>query len=196
MFTGLIEACAPVLRVERRGAGSRLHIASPGRGFALLEGQSVCVSGACLSVVTADEREVAFDISAETLARTWFDALEEGDVLNLERSLKLGDRLDGHMVSGHVDGRGRIVGIEEAGDGGSVITFEAEPHIARFLVDKGSIAVDGISLTLVAPEGPRFRVAVIPLTLERTSLGRAVEGQAVNLEADMVGKWVERLMRA
>src|SRR6478752_3720673 len=113
MFTGLIEACVPVLRVERRGSGVRAWVVSP--PFELALGQSVAVSGCCLTVAedprTGRDGEVAFDLSAETLARTWFGRLEAGDRLNLERALEVGDRLDGHMVSGHVDGRGRIVEI-------------------------------------------------------------------------------------
>jgi riboflavin synthase len=205
MFTGLIEACVPILRVERRGSGVRAWVAAP--PFELALGQSVAVSGCCLTVAqavrsadsqpsdTGREDAIAFDLSAETLARTWFGRLESGDRVNLERALEVGDRLDGHMVSGHVDGRGRIIAIDDVGDGGKAITFEIGDDLERYLIDKGSITLDGISLTVVEPRGPRFQVAVIPLTLEHTSLGYAVEGQMVNVEADLVGKWVERLLR-
>jgi riboflavin synthase len=192
MFTGLIEACVPVLRVERRGSGVRAWVVAP--PFELELGQSVAVSGCCLTVAEDPSAGgIAFDLSAETLARTWFGRLEVGDRVNLERALEVGDRLDGHMVSGHVDGRGRILAISDVGDGGKVITFEIGADLERYLIDKGSITLDGISLTVVDPRGPRFDVAVIPLTLEHTCLGYAVEGQLVNVEADLIGKWVERL---
>jgi riboflavin synthase len=135
-----------------------------------------------------------FDLSAETVARTWFGALESGLPLNLERALRLGDRLDGHMVSGHVDGLAEVAAVEDSGDGGRRFTFEVAPGLERYLIEKGSVTLDGTSLTVVEPDRRRFDVAVIPLTLERTNLGRAVVGQRVNVEADLVGKWIERLL--
>ena len=195
MFTGLIEACVPVLGVERRASGLALRVRAP-EGWVLGRGASVAVSGACLTAVGGAARELAFDVSSETLARTWFGALEPGRQVNLERALRLGDRLDGHLVAGHVDGRGRIVAVEDPGDGGRTFRFEVEPELERYLVDKGSVTLDGISLTVVAPQGPRFAVAVIPETLARTSLGVARVGDAVNVEADLVAKWIERLARA
>ncbi len=116
-------------------------------------------------------------------------------MVNLERALCLGDRLDGHMVSGHVDGAGRVTAIQDVGDGGRVITFEVDPGLERYLVDKGSISLDGVSLTVVRPKGRQFDVALIPLTLELTNLGAAEVGTPVNVEADMIGKWIERLGR-
>ncbi len=197
MFTGLIEACVPILRVERRGEGLRIGVVSP--PFEVEIGQSIAVSGCCLTVAedprTSASGEVAFDLSAETLARTWFSRVAPGDLVNLERAVKVGDRLDGHMVSGHVDARGRIALIADVGDGGKVLTFEVAPELERFLVDKGSITLDGISLTVVEPRGPHFQVSLIPHTLAHTNLGTAVEGQVVNVEADLIGKWIERLLR-
>ena len=108
--------------------------------------------------------------------------------------MRLGDRLDGHMVSGHVDGQGRVVAIEDVGDGGRELHFELEAGLERYLIEKGSVTLDGTSLTVVEPVGGRFRVAMIPVTLEVTSFGRARVGQQVNVEADLVGKWVERLL--
>jgi riboflavin synthase len=154
------------------------------------------VSGACLTVAEAPGEDLAFDLSAETLARTWLGALEAGGEVNLERAMRLSDRLDGHLVSGHVDGRGRISDVRDAGDGGRTVAIEVEPGFERYLVDKGSVAVDGVSLTVVSPRGRTFDVALIPVTLEKTTLGRAEPGRAVNLEADAIGKWVERLLRA
>ncbi|MBK7643420.1 MAG: riboflavin synthase [Planctomycetes bacterium] len=139
-------------------------------------------------------RELAFDLSAETLERTWFGELAEGAELNLERSLRVGDRLDGHLVSGHVDGVGRVLASRRSGDGGVLMEFEGPSGFERWLVEKGSVTVDGVSLTVVRPRERRFEVALIPLTLLHTTLGRASAGQPVNLEADAIGKWVERLV--
>jgi riboflavin synthase len=195
MFTGLVEGKARVRKVESRGTGMRLVLEPGIPGFEARPGQSIAVSGACLSVAgePGPAGELAFDLSAETLACTWFAGLREGTELNLERALRIGDRLDGHLVSGHVDGIGRVVGREASGDGGSLMEFEAPPGFERWLVEKGSVTVDGISLTIVRPQGRRFAVALIPLTLAQTTLGSAQAGAPVNLEADLIGKWVERL---
>ena len=213
MFTGLVEAKGTVRSVERAGAGLRLRVAAP-RDWSFAGGESVAVSGACLTVAGlfapgttkaapwgTSGAELLFELSAETLARTWFAALEPGRELNLERSLRLGDRLDGHLVSGHVDGVGRVAAAEDTKDGGRRLAFEVAdaagaPPLERFLVDKGSITVDGVSLTVVVPRGRRFDVALVPLTLERTTLGSARPGDAVNLEADLLGKWIDRLLVA
>lgn len=207
VFTGLVEAKRPIVRVETRGTGRRLVVRGP--GWAIGDGESISVSGACLSVAAlvdsnsgkalawgSESADLAFDVSAETLARTWFTTLAEGREVNLERALQIGSRLDGHFVSGHVDGVGRVTSIENSGDGGRLIEFEVPPELARFLVDKGSITIDGVSLTVVAPKLRRFSVAVIPLTLEKTTLGRARVGDEVNLEADVLGKWVDQLLAA
>ena len=114
--------------------------------------------------------------------------------MNLERSLRLSDRLGGHLVSGHVDGLGTILSIEDSGDGGRLFTFSVPPAFERYQIPKGSVAIDGISLTVVDPRGPAFDVAIIPETLERTSLGAADVGQRIHLEADQIGKWIERLL--
>lgn len=205
MFTGLIEACVPVLAVERRGTGARLRLRRPaaaaGAGpFDAAGGASLAVSGCCLTLLPEGAEgsapgELAFDVSAETLARTWFAELEPGRRVNLERALRVGDRLDGHMVSGHVDAIGRITDLADSGDGGRALTVEVPADFARWLIDKGSVTVDGVSLTVVEPEGRRFTVALIPHTLAATHLGEARVGQPVNLEADLVGKWIERLAR-
>ena len=199
MFTGLVEAKTAVRSALAVGTGFRITLARP-EGFETRPGDSVSVSGACLTVVgpRAGSRprtdDLEFDLSLETLERTWFRALRAGDEVNLERAMRLSDRLDGHLVSGHVDGQGRLVSIEDAGDGGRRLTIEVGAGFERYLVDKGSIAVDGVSLTVVAPRGRLFDVAMIPLTLEKTTLGRAQPGRAFNLEADLVGKWIERLL--
>jgi riboflavin synthase len=195
MFTGLVEARAAVRKVLGRGTGRHLIFRKPA-GFEVRPGESVCVSGACLTVVEASGEELAFDLSAETLARTWLGGLEPGGEVNLERAMRLSDRLDGHLVTGHVDGRGRITAVRDSGDGGRNVSIEVDPGLERYLVDKGSIAVDGVSLTVVSPRGRTFDVALIPVTLEKTTLGRAEAGRVVNLEADPIGKWIERLISA
>lgn len=210
MFTGIVEASVPVRSWERVGSGGRLALPAPERTLAdawgASPGESICVSGACLTVAElvdpphgggggggGGHPDMHFELSAETLARTWFTELAPGRVVNLERSLRLGDRLGGHLVSGHVDGAGHLVEARDVGDAGRELVFEVDPGLERFLVEKGSITVDGVSLTVVEPVGRRFRVAAIPATLELTSLGSAAPGQRVNLEADQVGKWIEKL---
>jgi riboflavin synthase len=200
MFTGIVEACAAVEVLERRGAGARLALAAPPPGpggpFEARPGDSVSVSGCCLTLAGRDGAgRLLFDLSAETLERTWFGAgLSPGRRVNLARALRLDDRLGGHVVTGHVDGGGTLVGLRDAGDGGRVATFEVDRGLERYLIEKGSVALDGVSLTVVAPKGPRFDVALIPLTLAATTLGTARAGDRVNVEADAIGKWVERLL--
>ncbi len=205
MFTGLIAACVPLRRVEVRDAGLRIAVGAPPEAWDLRQGVSIAISGACLTLVgrvdplsgapvpvdqlTAD---LVFELSSETLARTWFGRARPGRLVNLERALLLSDRLDGHLVAGHVDGLGRIVEIADTRDGGRRIRFEVEPRLAVYLVDKGSVTLDGISLTVVDPVGARFDVAVIPQTLSWTSLGTAAVGDEVHVEGDLIGKWVLR----
>jgi riboflavin synthase len=204
VFTGLVEARVQVRRVLPQGTGLRLQIARPAPDFEAARGDSISVSGCCLTVAGfVDEKgeesldpgsDLLFDLSAETLARTWFSPSSEGRWVNLERSLRLGDRLGGHLVSGHVDGLAEVVALSQTGDGGARLAVEVAPGLERYLVPKGSIALDGVSLTVVEPEGRRFWVALIPETLGRTSLGRAYRGNQLHVEADQVGKWIERLL--
>jgi riboflavin synthase len=201
MFTGIVEACAPVLELVRAGAGARLVVQDPADDWRVAPGDSVAVSGCCLTVAerpsTASKaRAMAFDLSAETLERTWLGSLAPRRRVNLERALRMGDRLGGHLVSGHVDGLGRVTSSTERGDGGRELECEVADGFERYLVEKGSVTVDGVSLTVVAPRGRSFRVALIPETLARTTLGTARIGDALHLEADMVGKWIERLLEA
>jgi riboflavin synthase len=207
VFTGLVEACVAVRRAERRDRGLRLWLAAPGPDWRVGVGDSIAVSGACLSVAaSADPRtgelldrsiagaDIVFDLSAETLERTWLGESKAGTLVNIERPLALGDRLDGHLVSGHVDGLGRIAALEDSRDGGRVMSVEVERGLERYLIEKGSVTLDGVSLTVVSPSDARFAVALIPITLEKTSFGSAAVGQRVNVEADLVGKWIEKLL--
>lgn len=208
MFTGLIEARSPLRRLEPRDAGLRVAVGRP-PGFETRHGASIAVSGACLTVAGGSDptsgaprpiddpgSDLLFDLSSETLARTWFARARVGRLVNLERALRLSDRIDGHLVSGHVDGLGRVVEVADTRDGGRRIRFEVEPRLAIYLVDKGSVTLDGISLTVVDPDGARFDVAVIPETLARTSLGVARAGDEIHVEGDLVGKWVMRGLAA
>ena len=204
MFTGIVEAHVPVRSLEPRGTGARLVVPAPAlepdaagrpRSWSVDLGDSVAVNGACLTVVeVGPDGAMAFDLSKETLERTTFGALTEGTAVNLERAMLMGARLDGHLVSGHVDGGGELVARAALGDGGEELTFRLDGDLGRYLIEKGSVTLDGISLTVVEPEGGTFRVACIPLTLERTNLGGLAVGARVNVEADLIGKWVERML--
>jgi riboflavin synthase len=158
------------------------------------EGVSIAVNGACLTVVERSDEHLAFDVSEETLRRTSFSRLRAGDPVNLERPLTLSSRLGGHLVQGHVDGVGEVVEIDLADDGSAWISVRAPDRVARYLVDKGSVCVDGVSLTIASRHGVTFGVALIPHTLEVTTLGNAEVGDPLNLEVDVIAKYVEALL--
>ncbi|HEX9794715.1 MAG TPA: riboflavin synthase [Planctomycetota bacterium] len=192
MFTGLIEHAGKILAREAVGGGLRLVVdlgpLAAGSGL----GDSICVAGCCLTVAALEAGRATFELSPETLSLTRFGTLRPGDQLNLERSLKLGDRMGGHLVTGHVDGLGTLVGARRDGDY-MVQEFAAPSGFAAYLVTKGSVAVDGVSLTvatLTADE--RFSVALIPETLARTTLAVLEPGDRVHLEGDLLGKYVAR----
>ncbi len=193
MFTGIIEDLGTVEEVKRtrEGALLRLRTALPVGRIAI--GDSIAVNGACLTVVTKGRGSIAMDVSAETLRRTALGALAAGDRVNLERCLTMGKLLGGHLVSGHIDGVGRIVSITPEGDS-RLYTFEVPAGVERYLVEKGSVAIDGVSLTVFGIRGRRFSVALIPHTLKLTTLGGKGAGAAVNVEADMLVKYVERIL--
>jgi riboflavin synthase len=194
MFTGIVETTGRIARIEPRGGDVRLLIDAGTLDLGdVAIGDSIAVSGVCLTAVAIeDTRTLAFDVSIETLSRTSLGSLVAGARVNLEKALRLADRLGGHFVSGHVDGLGRIVAIEP--DARSQRwTFELPPDLARYAAPKGSIAIDGVSLTINEVEGARFGVNLIPHTIDVTTLGDRKIGDAVNIEVDMIMRYVERL---
>jgi riboflavin synthase len=190
MFTGLVEALGTVRHVEVDGTGKNLVIAAP---FAneLKIGESVAVNGACLTVVDHDATTFRLQAGPETLVRTNLGELVARDRVNLERSLRLSDRLGGHLVQGHIDGTGTI-DEKVPQDHWELMWFRCTRELAGQMVEKGSVAVDGVSLTLVDVEAERFSVALIPHTLESTTLGFKQVGAAVNIETDLIGKYVRK----
>lgn len=193
MFTGLVEAMGTVRRTEPDGAGGRrLAVAAPFTGE-LSPGESVAVNGTCLTVVARDAATFSVQAGPETLRRTNLGGVGVGDRVNLERSLKFGDRLGGHLVQGHVDGVGTLVERLPQGDW-TTLWFELPRQLAEQMVSKGSVAVDGVSLTLVDVLPDRFSVALIPHTLAETTLGTLPVGAPVNIETDLIGKYVAKWM--
>lgn len=193
MFTGLVADLGRVSEVERSGEGARVRIETA-LAAELREGDSVAVNGVCLTASEVDGGSFAAEAMNETLARTSLAELDAGARVNLELPLRAGDRLGGHIVQGHVDAVARIAAVSEDGFAHRV-RIEAGEEVLRYVVEKGSIAVDGVSLT-VAEVGPRsFTVSLIPETLERTTLGRVQPGKRVNLEVDVLAKYVEKAVR-
>ncbi len=191
MFTGLVESQAAVLEILPEPAGKRLIVARPEFWNDCQIGDSICVSGCCLTIVELDSQRMVFQAGEETLSRTTLENLRSGNSINVERAMKLGDRIGGHLVSGHVDGVGQVV-ARENDDEWAKITFSASVELMRQMVSKGSICVDGVSLTLVDVDDSKFSVALIPHTLEVTTLGQLRVGDRVNLETDMLAKYVQR----
>jgi len=193
MFTGIIEVIGTVQEFSRQGDGARVHIGAGPLAEGLRLGESIAVEGACLTVTALRGNGFAADLSVETLKRTTLGRLRAGARVNLERPLRLGDRLGGHLVTGHVDGVGQLAERVPQGDG-EFIRIRFPRELGSLLVMKGSIAVDGISLTVAELSRDAFGVAIIPHTLEHTTLRDKRVGDPVNLEADLLGKHVARLL--
>lgn len=194
MFTGIVEGTATVTRAEERPPGLFLELALGPLAEGVGRGDSVCVAGTCLTVVGREADRLGFDLSRETLERTRLGRVRPGEPLNVERSLRVGDRLGGHFVTGHVDALGEVVRVERQGDF-AVHAYRAPETLEPLLVPKGSVAVEGVSLTVAALHpGGVFEVALIPETLERTTLGGLRPGDPVHLEGDLLGKFVLRYL--
>lgn len=195
MFTGIVEAQGIVAGFEGKDGSIRLRLRLPPEIAGLAPGQSLAVDGVCLTIVTADGETVEVDLSTETVRRTTLGGLRAGAPVNLERPLPAAGRLGGHFVQGHVDGVGTVARVVPEGDGRRM-EIRLPPHLARFVVEKGSMAVDGVSLTVTEAGEQTFGVALIPYTLAATTLGQKRPGDPVNIEVDILAKYVERLLGA
>jgi riboflavin synthase len=193
MFSGIIEELGRVRSLERRGEGVRMTVEARAVTEGTREGDSVAVNGVCLTALDVRADSFAADGSRETLQRSTLGALRAGSVVNLERAVTPSTRLGGHIVQGHVDARGRFLSADEHG-GSWTVRIGYPPELARYLVFKGSVAVEGISLTVAALAEDHFEVAVIPKTWAVTNLSSLRSGDAVNLEADIIAKYVERIL--
>jgi riboflavin synthase len=193
VFTGIVRERGRVVSTEATEGGARLVVEAPATASSSAVGDSVSIDGCCLTVVALAGGTLAFDAVPETLARTALGRLEPGAHVNVEPALRAGEPLGGHYVQGHVDGVGRVRSVEPEGDGRRV-SIAAGPELLRYCVEKGSIAVAGVSLTIAAVEDGAFAVALIPHTLSATTLGDLEPGDEVNLETDVLAKYVERLV--
>ena len=193
MFTGIIEELGSVRSVEERGENARIVIEAKTVTEGTNHGDSIAVNGVCLTALDIHDDSFAADVSRETLLRSTLGSLKPGAAVNLERAVTPETRLGGHIVQGHVDARGRFVSVEDLGESWTVrISFP--PEVARYLVFKGSVAVEGISLTIANLADDYFEIAIIPKTWELTNLSHLKPGDSVNLEVDVIGKYVERLL--
>jgi riboflavin synthase len=192
MFTGLVQGLGQIVGIDRSDDGVRLTVSAD---FPLdaAEGDSIAVNGVCLTAVEPLDHVFSADVMNETLSRSSLGAVEQGELVNLELPLRPHDRLGGHFVQGHVDGLGTVEAVEEDGFARR-IRVAATPDLLRYVVEKGSIAIDGVSLTVAAVDDESLTVSLIPETLERTSLGAVAPGRTVNLEVDVLAKYVEKLV--
>ncbi len=195
MFSGIIQEVGKVAQVQPRGGDMRLVVEAAGFDLENVRvGDSIAVSGVCLTVVEIDAKRFCADVSIETLSRTTLGGLADGAVVNLEKALRLADRLDGHLVAGHVDGVGRVIAVESEARS-QRWTFEAPPELGKYIAEKGSICIDCVSLTVNAVDGARFGINLIPHTIAVTTFQQRRVGDPVNLEVDLIARYVERLLR-
>ena len=195
MFTGIIESAGEVQSIEVRAEGARLVVKAPEMAATTGIGDSVAVNGVCLTAVELRDGQIAFDAITETLSRTNLGQLKLGQKVNLERPLRANGRFDGHVVQGHVDGTAVLVSVAEEG-AAHRLRLRLPPELLRYVVEKGSIALDGISLTVAGVGDDWLEVAIIPHTWQVTSLGHKTPGDTVNVEVDILAKYVERLLAA
>ena len=193
MFTGIVETTGKVTRIDRLSESVRLSIAAGRVSEDVSLGDSIAVNGVCLTVVSIDAPELVFDAVYETLRRTTLGALSVGDVINLERAMVANGRFGGHIVQGHVDGVGRISSMRPVGNAWQV-HVDVDTNLMRYIVEKGSICIDGISLTVADAGHSSFSVSVIPHTWDNTTLSSRRAGDSLNIECDIIGKYIERLM--
>lgn len=194
MFTGIVEEMGQVVAVEDLPERARrLRVRGPRVTSDVNPGDSICVSGVCLTVVDPADEEFAADVMAETLQRSGLGAVTVGDLVNLERALPAGGRFGGHVVSGHVDGRARLLAREDAAHW-RVLRFALPPELSRFVAEKGSITLDGVSLTVAGVGENSFSVSLIPTTLVETTMGGLLVGDEVNVEVDMLARYLARLL--
>ena len=193
MFTGLVEETGTVKEVEEAGEGKRITVEVNDVTQDVSRGDSISVSGACLTVEEFDEESLSFFLAEETLDRTWFSSIEEEDELNFERSLTPEDRMGGHYVQGHVDATSEVTGIEELEEGWN-FTFSMPENISQFIVEKGFVALEGISLTITEVTENSFSVTIIPETWDKTSLSEKTVGDEVNVEADVMAKYAGKMV--
>jgi len=195
MFTGIVEELGEVVALEPRGDSARLTVRGPVVTADARHGDSIAVNGVCLTVAGAEGDSFTADVMKETLDRSSLGALRPGSRVNLERAVRADQRLGGHIVQGHVDGTGEVLS-REPGEHWEVVRLSLPANLARYVVEKGSIAVDGVSLTVAAVTDDTFSVSLIPTTLDLTTLGRKQPGEPVNLEVDVIAKYVEKLTAA
>jgi riboflavin synthase len=195
MFTGIIEGLGTLAATESSGRGRRMAIEADFSLEGTRIGDSIAVNGACLTAVTIEGRRFSVDLSPESLSTTTFGEARAGDRVNLERALRLSDRLDGHLVSGHVDGIG-ILQSRERLDNALLIRISAPAALTRYMIRKGSVAVDGVSLTINRCDDAGFEVSIIPHTAKLTTIGFKPVGSRINIETDLIGKYVERFLTA
>jgi len=193
MFTGIIEGLGAIAAVRPAGSGKRLTVAADFDLSGTRVGDSISVSGACLTAVAIAGRQFEVDVSPETLARTTLGSVRVGERVNLERALRLSDRIDGHLVSGHTDGTGTIDTREAAGNA-VIVTVAVAEALTRYMIVKGSVAVDGVSLTINRLDPERFSASIIPHTAALTTIGLKRTGERVNIEVDLIGKYVEKFL--
>lgn len=194
MFTGLIEGIGELKTIEARGKDMRLSIQASFDLEGFQTGESVAVDGVCLTVISWQGRVFTVDVSQETLSRSTLGQRSVGDEVNLERALRLGDRIGGHLVNGHVDGKARVVARKQRGDS-LVFSFELVKELGRYIIEKGSVAVNGVSLTVNRCDEQSFDVNIVPHTARVTTIGHWRVGDEVNIEVDIIGKYVERFVR-
>jgi riboflavin synthase len=195
VFTGIVRELGVVEEVAAAEGGARLTLTAPETAAGVAPGDSISVNGVCLTARAAEQGALVFDAVPETLARTTLGRLAAGDAVNVEPALRAGEPLGGHVVQGHVDGVGRVVSLRPEGEGAR-LTVELPDGLERLAVEKGSIALDGVSLTIASLDGRRVDIALVPHTLAATTLGRLNPGDEVNVEADVLAKHVERLLEA